>query len=114
MRAEVRLDCGSEVIETSDRFLLAVQRNGRAVQIPGGRVQNLLPDGLRSVEPRDRQDCGGSRRRRRWSAQVTILINGETTTGKLVQGKVVARLSARLRDRQPGGRGRVAIYERLP
>ena len=93
MRAEVLLDCISEVTETVDRFP-GVGRGGRAVQIPDGRVVNYFLTTF-----------GRSNREKACSCEVKItptlsqalhLINGEATTGKIAEGKVVEKLLAEL------------------
>jgi hypothetical protein len=93
MRAEVLLDCISEVTETVDRFP-GVGRGGRAVQIPDGRVINYFLTTF-----------GRSNRDKACSCEVKItptlsqalhLINGEATTGKIAEGKVVEKLLAQL------------------
>jgi hypothetical protein len=93
MRAEVLLDCISEVTETSDRFP-GVPRGGRAVQIPDGLVRNYFLTTF-----------GRSNREKACSCEVKItptlsqalhLINGENTSGKITEGKVVEKLMAQL------------------
>jgi hypothetical protein len=93
MRAEVLLDCISEVTATSDRFP-GLGRGGRAVQIPDGRVRNYFLTTF-----------GRSNREKACSCEVKItptlsqalhLINGETTSGKITEGKIVGTLLARL------------------
>jgi hypothetical protein len=92
MRAEVLLDCISEVTATSDRFP-GLARGGRAVQIPDGRVRNYFLTTF-----------GRSNREKACSCEVKItptlsqalhLINGETTSGKITEGKVVETLLAK-------------------
>ena len=87
------LDCISEVTETSDRFP-GLARGGRAVQIPDGRVRNYFLTTF-----------GRSNREKACSCEVKItptlsqalhLINGETTSGKITEGKVVEKLLAEL------------------
>ena len=91
MRAEVLLDCISEVTETVDRFP-GLGRGGRAVQIPDGRAANYFLTTF-----------GRSNREKACSCEVKItptlsqalhLINGEATTGKIAEGKVVEKLLA--------------------
>ena len=98
MRAEVLLDCISEVTETSDRFP-GLQRNGRAVQIPGGRVPNYF---LTTFGRSNRETaCTCEVKTTPTLSQALHLINGETTTGKIVQGKVVPRLLAQSETGKP-------------
>lgn len=93
MRAEVLLDCISQATETSDSFP-GVPRGGRAVQIPDGRSPNYFLSTF-----------GRSNREKACSCEVSItptlsqalhLINGETTTGKIAEGKVVEKLLTEL------------------
>jgi hypothetical protein len=93
MRAEVLLDCISQVTATSDRFP-GLGRGGRAVQIPDGRAPNYFLTTF-----------GRSNREKACSCEVKItptlsqalhLINGETTSGKIAEGKVVETLLAKL------------------
>jgi len=93
MRAEILLDCISQVTETSDRFQ-GLGRGGRAVQIPDGRAINYFLTTF-----------GRSNREKACSCEVKVtptlsqalhLINGESTTGKIAEGKVVPKLLAEL------------------
>jgi hypothetical protein len=91
MRAEVLLDCISQVTETTDRFP-GLPKGGRAVQIPDGRVRNyFLATFGRST--RDKV-CSCEVRTAPTLSQALHLINGETTTGKIAEGRVVERLLA--------------------
>ncbi len=91
LRAEVLLDCISEVTETTDRFP-GLGRGGRAVQIPDGRVRNyfLTTFGRSS---RDKA-CSCEVKIAPTLSQALHLINGETTSGKITEGKVVEKLVA--------------------
>jgi hypothetical protein len=91
MRAEVLLDCISEVTATSDHFP-GLGRGGCAAQIPDGRVLNYFLTTF-----------GRSNREKACSCEVKItptlsqalhLINGETTSGKITEGRVVENLLA--------------------
>ena len=53
IRAEVLLDCISQVTETKEKFR-GLPLGGRAVQIADGEHEQLLPDHLRPGHPRDR------------------------------------------------------------
>ena len=108
MRAEVLLDCITEVTETVDRFP-GLGRGGRAVQIPDGRVVNYFLTTF-----------GRSNREKACSCEVKItptlsqalhLINGDATNGEIAEGKVVEKLLA-----QPGKPSAVAeaLYVPLP
>jgi Protein of unknown function (DUF1553)/Protein of unknown function (DUF1549) len=93
MRAEVLLDCISEVTATSDRFP-GLARGGRAVQIPDGRFVNYF---LTTFGRSNRQQaCSCEVRITPTLSQALHLINGETTSGKITEGKVVERLLADL------------------
>jgi hypothetical protein len=89
MRAEVLLDCISQVTETTDR-LPGLPRGGRAVQIPDGRSLNYF---LTTFGRSNRETpCSCEVKTSPTLSQALHLINGETTTGKISQGKVVTRL----------------------
>jgi hypothetical protein len=89
IRAEVLLDCISQVTETSDRFP-GLPRGGRAVQVPDGRVQNYF---LTTFGRSNRENaCSCEVRTTPTLSQALHLINGETTTGKIAEGKVVEHL----------------------
>lgn len=85
------LDCITQVTETTDRFP-GLPSGGRAVQIPDGRSVNYFLTTF-----------GRSNREKACSCEVKItptlsqalhLINGETTTGKIAEGKLVEKLLA--------------------
>jgi hypothetical protein len=89
MRAEVLLDCICQVTETTDSFP-GVPRGGRAVQIPDGRAPNYF---LTTFGRSNRQSaCSCEVKTTPTLSQALHLINGETTTGKIAEGKVVAKL----------------------
>ncbi len=89
MRAEVLLDCISQVTETTNRFP-GLPRGGRAVQIPDGRSPNYF---LTTFGRSNRESaCSCEVKTTPTLSQALHLINGETTTGKIVEGKVVTRL----------------------
>ena len=93
MRAEVLLDCISEVTETADRFP-GLGRGGAGVQIPDGRVPNYF---LTTFGRSNREKaCSCEVKTTPTLSQALHLINGETTTGKIAEGKVVERLLAEL------------------
>ncbi len=95
MRAEVLLDCISQVTGTTDRFP-GLPKGGRAVQVPDGHVPNyfLTTFGRSSRE----KACSCEVQTTPTLSQALHLINGETTTGKIVEGRVVETLLAELRD----------------
>jgi hypothetical protein len=92
MRAEILLDCISEVTETTDRFP-GLPRGGRAVQVPDGRVPNyfLTTFGRSSRE----KVCSCEVKTTPTLSQALHLINGETTNGKIAEGKAVEKLLSR-------------------
>jgi hypothetical protein len=93
MRAEVLLDCITQVTETTNRFP-GLPLGGRAVQIPDGHAQNyfLTTFGRASRDTA----CSCEVKTTPTLSQALHLINGETTTGKISEGEVVPRLLARL------------------
>jgi Protein of unknown function (DUF1553)/Protein of unknown function (DUF1549) len=89
MRAEVLLDCISQVTETTDR-LPGLPRGGRAVQIPDGRSPNYF---LTTFGRSNRESaCSCEVKTTPTLSQALHLINGETITGKIVEGKVITKL----------------------
>ncbi len=89
MRAEVLLDCISEVTETTDRFA-AMPLGGRAVQIPDGRTPNYF---LTTFGRSNRTtSCSCDVKVSPTLSQALHLLNGETTTGKIGTGKAVEKL----------------------
>jgi hypothetical protein len=94
MRAEILLDCMSQVTETSDRFP-GLPQGGRAVQIPDGRALNYF---LTTFGRSNREKvCSCEVKTTPTLSQALHLINGETTTGKIIAGKLVPRLLAEKR-----------------
>src|SRR5262249_48479154 len=91
MRAEILLDCISQVTETVDRFP-GLPLGGRAVQIPDGRVPNYF---LTTFGRSDREKaCSCEVKTTPTLSQAFHLINGETTSGKIAEGKIVEKLLA--------------------
>ncbi len=91
MRAEVLLDCITQVTETTNRFP-GLPLGGRAVQIPDGRTPNYF---LTTFGRAARTTaCSCEVKTTPTLSQALHLLNGETTTGKIVEGKVVAKLLA--------------------
>jgi uncharacterized protein DUF1549/uncharacterized protein DUF1553 len=95
MRAEVLLDCITQVTETTNRFP-GLPLGGRAVQIPDGRTPNYFLTTFGRA-PRNTA-CTCEVKVTPTLSQALHLLNGETTTGKIVEGKVVERLLAEKKD----------------
>lgn len=91
MRAEVLLDCISQVTEARDR-LPGLGQGGTALQIPDGPTANYF---LTTFGRSTRQSpCSCEVKTNPTLSQALHLLNGETTNGKIKQGHVVARLMA--------------------
>jgi hypothetical protein len=89
MRAEVLLDCITQVTETSNT-LPGLPLGGRAVEVPDGRTPNyFLATFGRSART---TACTCEVKVTPTLSQALHLLNGETTGGKIAEGKVVARL----------------------
>ena len=91
MRAEVLLDCITQVTETTNR-LPGLPLGGRAVQVPDGRTPNYFLTtfgrALRATA------CTCEVKTTPTLSQALHLLNGETTTGKIAEGDVVGKLLA--------------------
>jgi hypothetical protein len=124
IRAEVLLDCLSQVTETQDRFP-GLMPGARAVEVADGRIQNYF---LTTFGRSTRQTpCTCEVKTSPTLSQALHLINGETTSGKIEEGGVVQRLLAERHDpmavvadlyqrcysRLPTDREAAAIAERL-
>ena len=124
MRAEVLLDCLSQVTETQDRFP-GLPAGGRAVQVADGRTPNYF---LTTFGRATRQTpCTCEVKTSPTLSQALHLINGESTSGKIAEGRVVEKLLAERNDplavaadlyerclcRQPTEREAAAIAARL-
>jgi hypothetical protein len=91
MRAEVLLDCITKVTETTDRFA-GLPTGGRAVEIPDGRTPNyFLTTFGRSTRA---TACTCEVKTSPTLSQALHLLNGDTTNGKIADGKVVEKLLA--------------------
>ena len=91
MRAEVLLDCITQVTETTNRFP-GLPQGGRAIHIPDGRTPNyFLTTFGRSTR---NTSCTCEVKVTPTLSQALHLLNGETTGGKIVDGKVVEKLLA--------------------
>jgi len=91
MRAEVMLDCITKVTETKDRFA-GMPNGGRAVQLADGRTLNyFLTTFGRSTRA---TACTCEVKTSPTLSQALHLLNGDTTNGKIADGKVVEKLLA--------------------
>jgi hypothetical protein len=91
MRAEVLLDCITQVTETTNR-LPGLPLGGRAVQVPDGRTPNYFLTTF-GRSPRTTA-CSCEVKTNPTLSQALHLLNGETTNGKVTEGKVVEKLLA--------------------
>jgi hypothetical protein len=95
MRAEVLLDCISQVTETQDRFP-GLPLGGRAVQVADGRTPNYF---LTTFGRATRQTpCTCEAKTSPTLSQALHLINGDTTSGKIEEGRVVEKLLTERKD----------------
>jgi hypothetical protein len=91
LRAEVLLDCLSQVTDTQDRFP-GLPQGGHAVQVADGRTPNYF---LTTFGRATRQTpCACEVKTSPTLSQALHLINGETTSGKIEEGRVVEKLFA--------------------
>ncbi|MBA4191361.1 MAG: cell surface protein [Planctomycetaceae bacterium] len=89
MRAEVLLDCISQVTGTSDR-LPGLPLGGKAVQVPDGRAMNYF---LTTFGRASRNTaCSCEVKTTPTLSQALHLLNGETTSGKITEGKLIDKL----------------------
>ena len=89
MRAEVLLDCIGQVTQSPDK-LPGLGENGKAVQIADGPTPNYF---LTTFGRSTRQSpCSCEVKTNPTLSQAMHLLNGETTNGKIKQGKVVSNL----------------------
>jgi hypothetical protein len=95
MRAEILLDCITQVTETTNRFT-GLPLGGRAIHIPDGRTPNyFLTTFGRSTR---NTACTCEVKVTPTLSQALHLLNGDTTTGKITQGKVIEKLLAAKKD----------------
>jgi hypothetical protein len=95
LRAEVLLDCITQVTETTNEFP-GLPPGSRAVQLRDGPTPNyFLTIFGRSTRA---TACTCEVKTAPTLSQALHLINGETTTGKIAEGKVVERLLAEKKD----------------
>jgi len=95
LRAEVLMDCLTQVTETQDRFP-GLRPGARAVHLADGRTVNYF---LTTFGRATRQTpCTCEVKTSPTLSQALHLINGETTSGKIEEGKLVERLLAEGRE----------------
>jgi hypothetical protein len=88
MRAEVMLDCISEVTETTDKFR-GLPANARSVEIADGKTTNYFLTTFGRSKREDicsREDVGPT------LSQALHLLNGDTVENKISEGGVVKKL----------------------
>ena len=88
MRAEVLLDCISQVTETTDT-IAGMPLGGRAVQAPDGRTPNYFLTTFGRAERKTACSC--EVKTTPTLSQALHLLNGETTGGKIAEGRVVEK-----------------------
>jgi hypothetical protein len=91
MRAEVLLDCINQVTETTTDFA-GLPLGGRAIEVPGGRSMNYFLETF-GRSPRTTA-CSCDVKTSPTLSQALHLLNGETTTSKIANGRVVEKLLA--------------------
>jgi hypothetical protein len=91
MRAEILLDCINQVTETTSRFP-GLPLGTRAIHIPDGRTPNYF---LTTFGRAARTTaCSCEVKTNPTLSQALHLLNGETTNGKIIEGRVVEKLLA--------------------
>ena len=91
MRAEVLLDCISQVTNTSDR-LAGLPLGGRAIQTPDGASNNYFLETFGRATRNTPCTCEVSTSPT--LSQALHLLNGESTSGKIAEGKWIQKLAA--------------------
>lgn len=91
MRAEVLLDCISQVTNTSDR-LAGLPIGGRAIQAPDGASNNYFLETFGRASRNTPCSCEVSTSPT--LSQALHLLNGESTSGKIAEGKLIEKLIA--------------------
>lgn len=95
MRAEVLLDCINQVTGVNERFP-GLPEGGRAVQIADGRTNSYF---LTTFGRSTRETaCSCEVKTSPTLSQALHLLNGETTSGKIEEGRLVGRLFEQHRD----------------
>jgi len=124
LRAEVMLDCLNQVTETSVDFR-GLPAGSRAIQVPDGATPNYF---LTTFGRASRATaCSCEVKTSPTLSQALHLLNGESTTGKIAEGKVIERMLANKKEpaeivsllyelclcRQPTEKEAQAIHDRL-
>jgi hypothetical protein len=91
MRAEVLLDCISQVTSTSDR-LAGLPLGGRAIQAPDGASNNYFLETFGRASRNTPCTCEVSTSPT--LSQALHLLNGESTSGKISEGKWIEKMAA--------------------
>ena len=91
LRAEVLLDCINQVTQSSDK-LAGLPLGGRAIEVPNGVSNNYF---LETFGRASRNTpCSCEVRTSPTLSQALHLLNGESTSGKIVEGGLIERLLA--------------------
>jgi hypothetical protein len=90
MRAEVMLDCISQVTETKEKYK-GLPAGARAVEIADGKTTNYF---LTTFGRRDRETVCAREEVGPTLSQALHLINGTTVENKITQGEVIKKLMA--------------------
>ncbi|QDT53057.1 hypothetical protein Pan44_10720 [Caulifigura coniformis] len=90
LRAEVLLDCLNQVTATTER-LPGLPAGGRAIEVADGQVPNYFLTTFGRSDRATACTCEVQKTSPTLS-QALHLINGEATSGKIAQGKVIERL----------------------
>ncbi len=88
MRAEVLLDCITEVTETKEKYR-GLPLGARAVEIADGKTSNYF---LTTFGRRDRETICSREEVGPTLSQALLLINGDTVEQKITQGAVIKKL----------------------
>ncbi len=89
LRAEVLLDCINQVTQTSDK-LAGLPLGGRAIEVPNGVSNNYFLETFGRASRNTPCSCEVSTSPT--LSQALHLLNGENTSGKIVEGALIERL----------------------
>lgn len=111
MRAEVMLDCISQVTETKEKYK-GLPSGARAVQIADGKTTNYF---LTTFGRRDREVVCAREEVGPTLSQALHLINGTTVEDKITQGGVIKKLmTSNLTPREIAGELYLRCFGRMP